>query len=88
MARHVSLDGTATPSSGFILQTFVIKQKVVFISNDSDTYDLEVNFDQTTDQNGTFTLKAGEAVSDMPITCSTLSVNGVGGSVPFRALGV
>jgi hypothetical protein len=86
--KPVTLEATATTTSGGQLRPFVISQKLNFISNDSSDYDLKINFDGTVDQTGTFTLKAGEAVSDINMSCSSISVQGVGGSVSFRALGV
>ena len=84
----VVLEGTATTSGGGTRRPLAIKQKLAYISNDSTSYDLKVNFNKTTSEDGTFTLKAGEVLSDIPLICSTVSLEGVGGSVEFRILGV
>lgn len=88
MAKPIVLEGVAT-TDGIQRRPFRINSKIVFISNDSATYDLEYNFDAATDESGTGTLKPGESVSDIePIQTSSISIRGVGGSVPFRVLGV
>lgn len=88
MAKPITLEGTAG-TNGIQRRPFAVKSKIVFISNDSATYDLIYNFDASTDEGGSGTLKPGESVSDIePIQTSTISLKGVGGAVPFRVLGV
>lgn len=84
----VTYEGTATTGNGGIRVPFVIREKLVYVSNDSADYELKVNFDNTIDQLGAFTLKPGEAISDVPMSSSTISVQGVNGSVAFRVMGV
>lgn len=86
--KPVSLQSTAVVNGGGIKQPFNITKKLSFISNDSSTYDMNINFDGSTSENGTFTLKAGESLSDLEMTCTSISVEGINGSVAFRALGV
>jgi hypothetical protein len=84
----VVLEGTASATGGGQRRPLAIKQKLAYIANDSTTYDLKVNFNKTIQEDGTFTLKAGEVLSDIPLICQTISLEGVGGSVAFRILGV
>lgn len=83
----VVIERTA-PTSGLQYIPFSINTKLAYISNDSSTYDLIVNFDKPTDQSGSFTIKPGEVVSDIPMACVSISVQGIGGIVPFRCMGV
>lgn len=88
MAKPIVLEGVAS-TSGIQRRPFRVTSKIVFISNDSDTYELIYNFDASTDEGGAGTLKPGESVSDIePIQISTISLRGIGGAVPFRILGV
>lgn len=88
MAKPIVLEGVAT-TDGIQRRPFRVTSKIVFISNDSATYDLQYNFDASTDEAGSGTLKPGESVSDIePIQISTISLRGVGGAVPYRVLGV
>jgi hypothetical protein len=87
MARQVSANGTAGITEDLIV-FFGARERVIFIANDSDTYDLLINFDKGTDESGTFPLKAGEAVNDIATDVSRLYLRGVTGAVAFRALGV
>lgn len=84
----VVFESTADTAEGGRRHSFNIKEKLAFIANDSLSYDLLINFDKTVTESGTFTLKAGEILSDIPLNCTTISVQGVGGSVAFRCLGV
>jgi hypothetical protein len=84
----VILEGTATTASGDQRRPFYIQEKLNHLINDSPTYDCLVNFDKTIGEHGTFTLKAGEIITDLPIACETISLQGIGGNVEFRALGV
>lgn len=86
--KPVVLQSTATVNGGGVLIPFTLNEKLNFIVNDSSDFDLEINFDATVDQSGTFTLKVGETLSDVNMSCTTIAVRGIGGSVPFRALGV
>lgn len=66
-----------------------IRESVNFISNDSATYPVLVNFDNTVDAGGTIKILPGEAISDLRgISFTRIYVRGVGGSVPFRIVGV
>jgi hypothetical protein len=86
--RPSVIESTATPYTGGNKMVFVVNTKLNHIINDSDTYTMIVNFDATTDESGSITLKAGEVISDLPLQCNTLSVKGVNGDVPFRCVGV
>jgi hypothetical protein len=88
MSRPNILEGTAT-TDGIQRRPFRISDKIVFLTNDSATFDLRYNFDATTDEAGAGTLKPGETVSDIsPITVTSISLKGIGGAVPFRVMGV
>ena len=65
-----------------------LRSKLAFIANDSPDRALKVNFDNSIDQLGTFTLYAGEVLSDIQMSCVSVSLQGVGGNVPVRMLGV
>jgi len=86
---HSSIAAVAGPNmtDGNRQMTFALNYGVNFIANDSDTYDLYINFDEPVGRAGTITLKAGEIMSDLRILCRNLYVQGRGGDVPFRAVG-
>ena len=66
---------------------FVCNTSINFIANDSDTHSLLFCLDSPVGSAGTMELKAGETVSDIPVTCREIYAQGVGGTVPFRAFG-
>lgn len=88
MAKPITLETKATALTGGILRPFTIKNKLVYVANDSATYSIKINFDGTTQETGAFTLKAGEVISDVPMNCDSVSVEGVGGDADFRIMGV
>lgn len=81
------LEGIAS-ATGISRRPFTVNTKLVYIANDSTNYDIKVNFNKTVDEEGTFTLKAGEIISDLPLICTTISLQGVGGSAEYRVMGV
>lgn len=85
-----SVDGVAyaDDSAAYRGLSFVCKQTVSFISNDSDSYALLFNLDAPVGQAGTVRLRPGEILSDYPVSCNKIYVQGVGADVPFRAVGV
>lgn len=85
--KPVILEATATttPRNNFPL---AIRKKLVYIANDSADYAMKVNFDVPIDQTGSFTLKAGEVVSDVEMDCNSISFQGIDGDVAFRLMGV
>lgn len=87
MALPVVLESTATVT-GQNNQPFHISSELVFIANDSDTYDMLINFNKSIEESGAFTLKAGELLDRIPMSCHSISYRGISGSVPFRAMGV
>jgi hypothetical protein len=88
MARPITLEAIATELTGGVLRPFTIRNKLVYIANDSNAFSMKINFDGTTQESGAFTLKAGEVISDVPMTCDSISVEGIGGSAEFRIMGV
>lgn len=84
----VVIEDTAIVGDGGRRRPFMVKEKLAYIANDDTSYSMKVNFNKTTAEDGTFTLMAGEILSDIPLNCTSISVEGVGGSVAFRALGV
>lgn len=82
---HVSVDTTATTSDQSI--AFDV-ERIEFISNDSESYNLKVNFDTSTAEAGAITLKPGEVLGPIDRKVTNLHYAGVSGSVAFRAVGV
>lgn len=72
---------------GYKKINFFIRNAVTFIANDSETHSLLVNMNGRVGEAGTFELKPGEVLSDLYTTCDELYVQGIGGAVPFRAVG-
>jgi hypothetical protein len=81
--RRQSVEATATTVEGS--QPFIVK-RLIFVANDG-TSDVILNFDGATDDEGAITLKAGEVLSDVELSCASLSYKAVSGSVPIRAWG-
>lgn len=88
MAKPITLEAKATELTGGILRPFTVRNKLVYIANDSNSFSMRINFDGTTQEAGAFTLKAGEVVSDVPMQCDSISVEGIGGDADFRIMGV
>lgn len=88
MGQPVTVEQIAGISTGGVKIPFTVREKLVYLANDSSSYDIKVNFNRTVSEVGAFTIKPGEIVSDVPMDCISISVEGVGGSVAFRALGV
>lgn len=90
LKKGSSVDGVAyaDEAAGYRSLSFVCKQTVSFIANDSDSYALLFNLDAPVGQAGTVRLRPGEILSDYPVACSKIYVQGVGAAVPFRAVGV
>jgi hypothetical protein len=89
LSNHSSIQGVAGPdiADGYAGRPFACRHAVNFISNDSDANRLLVNLDAPVGAAGTFTLWPGEAMSDLLISCRMIYLQGMGGPVPFRALG-
>jgi|GEM_PF-2657900 len=87
--NHSSIIATAGDGAadGYSPLVFVCKQGVNFISNDSESFPILVNFDQPVGAGGTIRLLPGEIMSDLFIPCSSLYVRAEGGQAPFRAVG-
>lgn len=85
------LENTADIGTGSDQKSFSAKKKIVFIANDSPTYALRVGINVRSNQAEGIQLKSGESISDIDIIDGqviTLSFEGVGGPVAYRALGV
>lgn len=80
------LEATAITSEKKML--FHVRKKLDYLTNDSDTYDLKINFDGDIGQRGTRTLQPLEVIDDIIMDCDYITVMGVGGSVNFRISGV
>ena len=90
LKQGTSVNSTALKDDtfGYKAHNFVCTEQVSFVANDSATNDLYLHFDAPVGQGGTIILKAGEILSDYPISCRELYVQGIGADVPFRAVGV
>lgn len=90
LKKGSSVDGIAyaDEAAGYRGLSFVCRQVVSFIANDSDTADLLFNLDAPVGQGGTVRLRPGEVLSDYPVSCEKIYVQGKGAAVPFRAAGV
>jgi hypothetical protein len=86
MAKSKILETTATTTPQRF--QFVIREKIQYLANDSLSYDLKINFDADIDEAGTRTIKAYEVIDDIPMECSYITIQGVGGSVDFRLSGI
>ena len=86
-ASSISSIAGSLDTDGNRKMNFVIRHAVNFIANDSEEHPLQVNFDAPVGREGTILLYPGEAMSDLVIQCQELYVQGIGGPVPFRAVG-
>lgn len=82
-----SIIGVATTSER--MYPCVITESINFISNDSVTYDMIINFDKSTDEGGGILIKKGESISDLNgVALTRIFVKAISGPVDFRVVGV
>lgn len=86
--KPVIFEGNINVGEGSIKRGFQVREKLVYITNDSSDYDIQVNFDATIGESGTFTIKAGESINDVPLQCTTISIQSINGIAPVRCMGV
>jgi hypothetical protein len=86
LAKSKILEATATTTPQRF--SFVLFDKIQYLANDSEDYDLKINFDGDIDEAGTRTIKAYEVIDDIPMDCSYFSIQSIGGDVPFRISGI
>ncbi len=77
----------AGEEAGYQKYNFICTKAINFVANDSGEHALEINFDRPVGQAGTIVLYPGETMSDMQLSCRELYAKGIGGAVPFRAVG-
>lgn len=89
MAKPIVLESTATESVKNRIP-LTIRNKLVYLANDSSTYPMKINFDASIEESGAFTLKAGEVLSDVEMDCTSISFQavGAGATAAFRLMGV
>ena len=85
--KPVSFEGTITPNDGSIKRGFMCRQKLVYFTNDSPTYDVLVNINGTIGESGTFTVKAGESINDVPMESTYVCIQSINGNAAVRMLG-
>lgn len=84
-------EGTASVGSGNNRLPFQCQSQVVFIANDSNLFNMRVSFDGYSNQYTGILVKSGEAMNDIKlppgVSYSDVSIEGIGGDVPYRILG-
>lgn len=83
-SKHATVETSATTSN--VPHDFDVNMIVMLANDGSD--DIKVNFDADTSAAGAWTLKAGEAVTNVPRACKKIHVKALNGSPAFRAWGV
>jgi len=81
---HASVSASATTTEA---NSAFNVEHIIFLANDGSG-DIIFNFDAATTAAGAFTLKTGEALSDIPRKVTTLYYKATSGTQTFRALGV